>query len=125
MTDLGGVFYPIGYLVAAFPERAQAEQVQSDLRTGGYDEGDCLLYRSDEVANATQQDLEQHSSWLSQLGQSDDALRVHLASAKRGSSFLLIYAPSDTDAARAMNVIRRVPFEFVHRYHRLAIEELK
>jgi len=38
---------------------------------------------------------------------------------------LLIYAPGDTDAARAMNVIRRVPFEFAHRYHRLAIEDLK
>jgi len=124
-TDLGGIFYPVGYLVAAFPEEAQAQQVQGDLRTGGYEEGDCLLYRCEEIAKAAQQNLEQNTSWLSQLGRGDDALRLHLASARRGASFLLIYAPGDTDASRAMNVIRRVPFEFVHRYHRLAIEETK
>ena len=125
MTDLGGIFYPVGYLVAAFAEEAQAQQVQRDLRTGGYEEGECLLYTSEEVGKAAQQNLERHTSWLSQLGQSDDAVRVHLASARQGASFLLVYAPGETDVAHAMNVIRRVPFEFVHRYHRLAIEEMK
>ena len=125
MTDLGGIFYPVGYLVAAFPEEVQAQQVRRDLLTGGYEEADCVLYQSDEVAKATQQNLEQNTSWLSLLGKSDEALRVHLASAKRGASFLLIHAPGDTEAGRAMNVIRRAPFEFVHRYHRLAIEEMK
>jgi hypothetical protein len=125
MTDLGGIFYPVGYLVAAFPEEAQAQQVQADLRTGGYEEGDCVLYRSEEVVKASQQNLESHSSWLSTLGRSDDAVRLHLASAKAGAAFLLIYAPGDIETARAMNVIRRVPFEFAHRYHRLAIEEME
>jgi hypothetical protein len=125
MTDLGGIFFPVGYLVAAFPEESHARQVQRDLRTGGYEEADCVFYSSEEVAKASRENLEQHTSWLSQLGKSDEAVRAHLASAKRGAAFLLIYAPGEIDSARAMNVIRRVPFEFVHRYHRLAIEEME
>jgi gluconate 2-dehydrogenase gamma chain len=35
------------------------------------------------------------------------------------------YAPSDAEAERAMNVIRRVPFDFVHRYRRFAIQKMK
>ena len=125
MTDLGGIFYPVGYLVAAFPEEAQAQQVRSDLLRGGYEEADCVLYRAGEVVDAAKQNLDRHDSWLSRLGSSDDAVRVHLASARKGASFLLVYAPGDIEAARAMNVIRRVPFVFVHRYHRMAIEEMK
>ncbi|WP_256208935.1 hypothetical protein [Nitrosospira sp. Nsp14] len=33
--------------------------------------------------------------------------------------------PDKLTSDRAMNVIRRVPLEFAHRYHRLAVEELK
>jgi hypothetical protein len=51
-------------------------------------------------------------------------IEQHLEAAKEGSSFLVIYAPDNVSSDRAMNVIRRVPFEFAHRYHRLAIEEL-
>jgi hypothetical protein len=35
------------------------------------------------------------------------------------------YAPGDLESSRAMNVVRRVPFVFAHRYHRLAIEEVQ
>lgn len=50
---------------------------------------------------------------------------MHLETAKEGGSFLIIYAPDKLTTDRAMNVIRRVPFELAHRYHRLAVEELK
>ena len=47
-----------------------------------------------------------------------------VAAARQGNTFLLIYAPSDLEAERAMNVVHRVPFNFAHRYHRLAIQVL-
>lgn len=122
-TDFG-IFYPVGYLVAAFPTQEEAERVQRDLLTGGYDDADVQLYTCAQVAAATKENLN-NTGILARLGKSDDAIRLHLTAARDGASFLLIYAPGDTDTTRAMNVIRRGPFNFVHRYHRLAIEDVK
>lgn len=124
MRDLGGIFYPVGYLVAAFPDREAAERVRNDLLTGGYDESDSALYTCAEVAEAASANLSEHRGFLATLAWSDEALKIHLEKAREGAAFLLIYSPNDIETARAMNVIRRVPHEFVHRYHRLAIEEV-
>ncbi|MDB5900820.1 MAG: uncharacterized protein JWP41_4422 [Ramlibacter sp.] len=119
-----GIFYPVGYIVAGFPEPAQAEQVRRDLLTGGYDAKDCVFHGAAQVADATQRNLEEHTGFLATLGRNDEMVRRHLEAARKGAAFLLIYAPGDLEASRAMNVVRRVPFVFAHRYHRLAIEEL-
>jgi len=123
-TDFG-IFYPVGYIVVAFPKHEDALRVQRDLLAGGYDPEDCVLYTSEEVAAAAQQNLSDHTGWLARLGKSDEAVQRHLEAAKRGAAFALIFAPGQTDAERAMNVIRRVPFELAHWYHRFAIEDLK
>jgi hypothetical protein len=123
-TDYG-IFYPLGYLVVAFPKQEDALHVQRDLMVGGYDQADCEVYASEEVAAAAERNLAGNKGFLARLGWSDEAVKIHLESARQGSAFLLIYAPHDTDVARAMNVIRRVPFEFAHRYQRFTIEELK
>jgi hypothetical protein len=124
ITDFG-IFYPLGYMVVAFPEHEHATRVREDLLTGGYDSDDCVVYRSDEVVATASQNLAYNTGWLARLGTSDDAVRHHLESAKEGATFVLIYAPDDIEVARAMNVVRRVPFEFAHRYRRFAIEEMK
>jgi hypothetical protein len=124
MTDFG-IFYPRGHLVVAFGKREDAEQVRRDLMTGGYDPADCVLSTAEEVARGAQRNLEDHTGMLARLGKSDEAVRKHLEAAKEGNTFLLIYAPGDTEAERALNVIRRVPFEFAHQYHRFAIQTLK
>lgn len=121
-TDFG-IFYPVGQLAAAFSRQEDAARVRRDLMTGGFDDADCALYGHEVVKAGAQRNLAAHAG-LPRLGWSDDALRVHLEAAAQGASFLLIYAPTDVDAARVMNVIRRVPFVFVHRYRRLTIEEL-
>jgi len=124
MSDFG-IFYPRGHLVVAFGKRQDAEQVRRDLLAGGYDPADCLLATAEEVAEGARRNLEDHTGFLARLGKSDEALARHLEAAKHGATFLLIYAPGDLESERAMNVVRRVPFEFAHRYHRLAIQVLK
>ena len=119
-----GIFYPTGWMVIAFASRESAEQVRRDLLTGGYAEADCRLVRSDEVIPSAQAQLDS-SGWLAKLGMADEMVGRHLDAANRGSTFLLIHALSDVEAERVMKVIRRVPFELAHRYHRLAIEEIK
>jgi hypothetical protein len=123
MTQFG-IFYPVGYIVVGFPKVGDAQHVQRDLMLGGYDQGDCQLYSASEVADAAAHDLETHTGFLARLGRSDEAVQRHLDAAREGATFLLIYAPGDIDSARAMNVVRRVPFVFAHRYHRLAIEDM-
>jgi hypothetical protein len=123
-TDFG-VFYPLGHIVVAFPKYEDALRVQRDLITGGYDPQDCIVYTSEEVAVAAQQNLSENMGWLARLGKSDEAVRRHLEAAKHGAAFALIFAPGQTDAERAMNVIRRTPFELAHWYHRFAIQDLK
>ena len=123
MTDFG-IFYPRGHIVAAFPGKEDAEQVRQDLLTGGYDARDCQLVSAEDVAKGAQQNLEDHTGFLARLGKSDEAVRTHLEAARHGSTFLVIYAPGDLEAERAMNVVRRVRFDFAHRYHRFAIQIL-
>ncbi|ADJ28909.1 hypothetical protein [Nitrosococcus watsonii] len=124
-TDFG-IFYPIGYLVVAFPKQEDAQRVQQDLMTGGYEEADCELYTCKEVIAKAESNLEEsRGGFLSRLSWSDKAIRIHLDAAEDGATFLLIYAPGDTDSERAMNVIRRGPFEFAHLYRRFTIEELQ
>ena len=57
----------------------------------------------------------------------EDAERVRrdLRAAEAGSTFLVIYAPGDLEAERAMKVVRRVPFDFVHRYQRFSIQVMR
>jgi hypothetical protein len=119
-----GLFYPVGYLVVGFQSREDALRVQQDLMTGGYEADDCAFFSCKEVTEAAQKNLD-HGSFLPRLGAADKMIEKHLEAAKEGSSFLVIYAPDKVSADRAMNVIRRVPFEFAHRYHRLAVEELE
>ncbi len=123
-TDFG-VFYPLGHIVVAFPKYEDALGVQQDLVVGGYDLADCVIHKSEEVAAAAASNLRESTGWLARLGKSDEAVQAHLNAAKQGATFMLIYAPGDTDAERVMNVVRRVPFELAHRYRRLAIEDLK
>jgi hypothetical protein len=124
MSDFG-IFYPRGHLVVAFPSREDAERVRRDLLTGGYDDKDCLLASSAEVAEGAKRNLEDHTGFLARLGSSDEAVRKHLEAARQGDTFLLIYAPSDLEAERAMNVVRRMRFDFAHRYQRFAIQALQ
>ena len=59
------------------------------------------------------------------LGAADKVIELRLEAAKEGGSFLVIYTPDKLTPDRAMNVIRHVPFEFAHRYHRLAVQGFK
>lgn len=119
-----GIFYPTGWMVAAFPDGVSAEQARRDLFSGGYSEEDCRLASGNQVTPAARDQLHD-PGWLGRLGKADDMVRQHLEAAEKGSVFLVIYAPTEPEAERAMNVIRRVPFLFAHRYRRFAIEVMK
>jgi hypothetical protein len=119
-----GIFYPTGWTVVAFKDKASAERVQRDLSTGGYDPEDCMLVTAKDVIPAAQEQLE-GADWLARLGKADEMVEKHLQAAQGGSAFVIVYAPTDQEAERVMNVVRRSPFQFAHRYRRFAIETMK
>ena len=49
LPRLFGVFYPTGHVVIAFVSDADATQAREALLTGGCEEDEILLFRSDEV----------------------------------------------------------------------------
>jgi hypothetical protein len=119
-----GIFYPTGWIVVALDDKTNAERVQRDLFAGGYDAQDCMLVGASEVIPSAQGQLE-NSDWLGRLGKADEMVETHLRAAAGGSTFLIVYAPTESEAERVMNVVRRVPFQFAHRYRKFAIETLK
>jgi len=121
-TDFG-LFYPTGYMVIAFERYEDAEQSCRDLRIGGYDPVDCDLHTAEEVAEFDQRQLD-NAGLMARLGKSAKAVEKDLQAARKGATFLRVFAPNDLDAERVMNVVRRRPFIHVHRYHRFAIEDL-
>ncbi len=119
-----GIFYPVDYIVIGLQVRKMPSECSRICLQAGIFLKIAHLFTCKEAAEAAARTLDENPILLPRLGWADKAVKIHLEAAKEGASFLVIYAPDKMSVERAMNVIRRVPFEFAHRYHRLAIEEL-
>ncbi len=119
-----GVFYPRGYVIVTFDSAEAAENVRRRLVDGGYDEDDVQLLDTERVKQGTSDDLRQLGPVMKALGSEGDLIRDHQALAAKGNTFLLVYAPSDLDTQRVMNVARKVGYHRAHKYDRFTIAEL-
>jgi hypothetical protein len=119
-----GIFYPRGYVVLALPTEAAAEQVRRSLVEGGYAEDDVQLMPMQRVLEGTAADLEQLSPLVRALGYESQATESHQASAAAGHALLIVYAPSELDTERLMNVARRVGYVKAQKYDRFTVTEL-
>ena len=120
----GGLFYPTGYIVAAFPQSADALRVQRDLVAGGYDAAhDCRYATCEEVAAEAEREV-RSSSLLALFGHSLQARETHVDLAREGCHFLIIHASSHDETDRVIRVLSRVPVRYVVKYHLLVIEDI-
>lgn len=119
----GGVFYPAGYLVAGLQDREDAERLCSWFRQAGYDEHDCLVVPPAAMLATGRSDL-QSAGIIAILGSSLQVRQRQVELAEEGCSFLLVYAPSDTERARVLRVLAGVPVRYAIHYHRFTIEDL-
>jgi hypothetical protein len=119
-----GIFYPRGYVVLAFHTEADAERVRQLLIDGGYDEADVRMMDTARVLEGSTQDLENLNPIIKALGSEPGATRSHMEGAAKGQSFLIVYAPSELDAERLMNVARRVGYASAQKYDRFSISRL-
>ncbi len=82
-----------------------------------------LQFSSDEVIADAEQTRD-NLGLLGRLGMEWPEVERYFQAAQQGATFLVVYAPSDAETNRVMNVARRFDLKLARKYHRLAIEHL-
>ena len=118
-----GVFSPTGHVVMAFATDGEAERARQLLINNGFVEGDVTHYNKDEVMAELEKSEEQAKS-PAQIGQEVAKVDEYLVLAKQGCGFLVLHAPEDKDAERAVATVKPLGLKFAEKYNRLTIEEL-
>ncbi len=119
----GGVFYPTGYIVVAFPQFEDADHVHRDFLAVGYEENDCTLATPQAVLAAAEGDFG-FFSIIGYLGSTAQVREKQQQLARQGCHFLMIYASTMTERSRVLRALSRVPVRYAVYYGHLVIEDL-
>lgn len=97
-----GVFYPKGYLLAAFPSFEQAEHVRLELTGSGFSPEDVMAVPGAEVIRHAADHQKEQSLWghlmtaLSRLIDTEESYADHdVELAREGAGFVAVYCPGD------------------------------
>ena len=118
-----GVFSPTGHVVMAFATDGEAERARQLLVNNGFAQGDVTHYNKDEVMAELEKSEKQAKSPV-QIGQEVAKVDEYLVLAKQGCGFLVLHAPEDEAAKRAVTIVKPLGLKFAEKYNRLTIEEL-
>lgn len=118
----GGVFYPTGYVVAAFPTDADAHKARDALVADGFEPDAVQYVDAATMAREAEENLEHRG--LMAVGASVPVREMQLDLARQGCAFLLICAPQDHEEKRVVDALARAPVRYAVKYKRLIIENL-
>jgi len=118
-----GVFSPTGHVVMAFATDKEAERARQLLVNDGFAQDDVTHYDKDEVMAELRKSEGQSASPM-QIGQEVAKVDEYLVLAKQGCGFLVLHAPEDETAKRAVAIVKPLGLKFAEKYNRLTIEEL-
>ncbi|MCU1342927.1 MAG: hypothetical protein JWN92_2350, partial [Candidatus Acidoferrum typicum] len=93
------------------------------LLQNGFHEDDVTHYNKDEVL-AEFEKSETHAIDPIQMGQDVAKVEEYLELANLGSGFLVVHAPKDEEAKRAVRLVKPFGLKFAEKYNRLTLEEL-
>ncbi|HKH20456.1 MAG TPA: hypothetical protein VKB53_06135 [Gammaproteobacteria bacterium] len=110
-------------IVYSFNAKAM-QNAREALFTGGYEDGEIVILSSDYVVSSIENTLP-NVSLLAQLGSETRHMQEHLELAKQGCDKMVVYAPTEHESKRVMNVARRFDIRLAEKYHRLVIEHLE
>ena len=121
-----GVFYPIHYILAVFPNFADAEAARQAILQGGRAEQDVISASGEEVVQFAQDHLLQDGLWGAMMTQLSRAIGTEatyadhdLAAAKEGAGFVAVHCPTEKLKTEAWKSLEpRHPL--VARYYSLA-----
>ena len=123
-----GVFYPLHYLVAAFPNLETARQVGRALIDAGFAGDDLIAVEGSELL-----ELEKEETGLlgplaekfsRDMGGEQISTDHNLDFAKRGAAFVLVHCQTDKTKERAWDLIRVAGPLAAHYYTRVSIYHL-
>ena len=118
-----GVFSPTGHVVMAITNDAEAQQARVALLQSGFSDDDVTRYSKEEVL-AEFEKSEAHAVDPIQIGQDVAEVEEYLQLANQGCGFLVVQAPEDEDAKRAVRIVKPFGLKFAEKYNRLTLEEL-
>ncbi len=118
-----GVFSPTGHVVVVFDSEADARKARQALISGGIGVDEITVYRSSEVLSQIEENRKTENKLL-QLGQEEEKVKRYAELANQGCGFLVVYAPSDDDSKRVMDLVHPLKPKFAEKYNRLTLEEL-
>lgn len=118
----GGIFYPTGHVVTAFPTAEDAKQARKSLEKAGFVGEQLLSIDARTMAREAAENLD--SRGLMSVGASVPTRQKQLELAQQGCHFLVIHAPGDSDHERVMRALNGTQVRYAVKYHRLVIENL-
>ncbi|HKY92923.1 MAG TPA: hypothetical protein VJM11_17860 [Nevskiaceae bacterium] len=118
----GGLFYPTGYVVAAFPSADDARTVRDALLADGFEADAVQHVDAATMEHEAAENLEHRG--LMAVGASVPVREKQLELARQGCDFLLVCAPEDQEEKRVVNALSKAPVRYAVKYRRLIIENL-
>ncbi len=108
-----GIFYPKHYLLAIFPNLAEADRAKQELNRAGRTDEDAISAPGEEVVRFAEGHLVKDGLWgvlmteLSRvLGTEASYADEDLAAAKRGAAFVAVYCPTEKLKTEAWEVLK-------------------
>jgi hypothetical protein len=111
------IFYPTGYVITAFPTQEQAQQARRAVRQSGIaDEHVVMLAPHEVLAEKRERKaieannlIGKFQAFFSNMGDDSRYVEQYVELARKGYTFLLIYAPEEADTEHVRQAIR--PFD--------------
>jgi hypothetical protein len=107
-----GVFYPKHYLLAVFPDLAEAGRAKEELNHAGRVDEDVICVSGEEVVHFAEEHLLKNGLWgvlmteLSRMIATEAAYAdKDLAAAKKGAAFVAVRCPTEKVKAEAWKVL--------------------
>jgi len=118
-----GVFKPVGHTLIVFRGAADMEAAMAALSAQGFASDAMVRYKPEEMASQAGHEL-LNAGVLAAFGYELDLVRIHLAQAQGGCSFLVVHAPDDNAAEQVAAVARMTNAIAAQHYGTFMIEEL-
>jgi hypothetical protein len=118
-----GVLSPTGHVVMAFATDHEAERARQLLVDNGFSQEDVTHYGKAEVMAELEKSEEQAVNPV-QIGQELASVDKYLVLAKQGCGFLVLHAPEDEVAKRAVSIVKPLGLKLAEKYNHLTMEQL-
>lgn len=118
-----GVFKPTGHTLMAFHTQEEVRAAVKELSKLGFGARAMVQYSAEEMRAQAQGEL-QAPSPIANFGYEVDLLRMHKELADQGCAFLLVHAPSESQANVVAALVQQLKPVTAQHYGRFLIQDL-